>query len=214
MGSQQGKRVTDEQIFNLLRAGETERGDITALCDAHGVTVPSYCVWKVKYGKLTLDELRSARAIESRRAFSRHALVAVGLIVTLTAAGLSIDAWVSSPETVTESPHTTPARTALASAAPVANVVPIPPEPRVLEETRVEHEGYSVQLAAVPDVQEASGKLEQLTSAGYSAFMLPTLSGDLTLYRVRVGPFDSLEDAQDAVRRLKRDGYEGAWISK
>lgn len=224
------KRFTDEQIFAILRAAEGERDGTPALCEAQGVTVPMYCLWKVRYGKLTLDELRQARALESRRAFTRHALLAAGIIVTLTVA-LSITAWVSRSEAVTAAPSTTVVSRTVAPAAPVAsgehaNLTASTPQAAALPRNSVpaaalepptdagHSAGYSVQLAAVPDVREASEKLERLKSAGYTAYLLPMTSGDVTLYRVRVGPFDSLVDAHDAVRGLKRDGYEGAWISK
>jgi cell division septation protein DedD len=221
-----GKRFTDEQIFNLLRAAEGEPRNMTALCDASGVTVPTYCLWKARYGKLTLEELRSARAIESRRAFTRHALVAVGVGVVLTTLGFSISAWFSPSESAAASRVVTAARrdvappppvpaTSLtpAAAKPVADAAPNLPATAADVPAPVE-EGYSVQLAALPDVREASAKVEQLTSAGYTAYLHPITAADVTLYRVRIGPFDALRDAQDVVRRLKRDGYDGSWIAK
>ena len=210
-----GKRLTDEQIFDLLRAGEAEGGGTTALCEAYGVTVPTYCVWKARYGKLTLEELRRARTIESRRTLTRHVLMAVGTVAMLAILGLSIGAWVSPSEmTIVSGPAAAASReVAPAAISPSAGAAVAPPP--AAADPPPPTEGYSVQLAAVPDVQEASGRIEQLRAAGYSAaYLLPTTAGDLTLYRVRIGPFDSLRDAQDVVRRLKRDGYEGTWISK
>jgi hypothetical protein len=196
------------------------------LCEAYCVTVPTYCLWKARYGKLTLDELRRARAIESRRALTRHALVAVGVVIVLTTLGFSINAWFSPSESVAASRVATAARRDVAPSPPVPagsskpaaatlqadTVTNVPADAADLRP--LDKQGYSVQLAAVPDVREASAKVEQLTSAGYTAYLHPTTAGDVTLYRVRIGPFDALRDAQDVVRRLKRDGYDGSWIAK
>jgi cell division septation protein DedD len=224
-----GKRFTDEQVFSLLRAAEGEPGHMKALCEAYGVTVPAYCLWKARYGQLTLEELRSARAVESRRAFVRHGLVAAAIVVTLATVGLSINAWVAPAEPVTETRLATAAREKGTTPLPVSTASSIQPaaSPRTAAPAGVPiavpdlrppdteaYLGYSVQLAAVPDLREASGKVELLTSAGYAAYLLPTTTGDITLHRVRVGPFESLRDAQDVLRRLKRDGYEGGWIAK
>jgi cell division septation protein DedD len=220
------KRFTDEQIFDLLRAAEGEGVEKSALCEASGITVPTYCLWKARYGKLTLDDLRRARAIESKRAAARRVLVAGGIVVMLAAVGLSVNAWFLPSALVTQPRPATAARRERAPAVPVAPAAPTQsmesphasapagPVPAAGGQPSPGNAGYSVQLAAVPDMPEASEKVEQLASAGYAAYVLPTTAGDLTLYRVRIGPFESLGDAQDVVRRLRRDGYEGAWISK
>ena len=74
--------------------------------------------------------------------------------------------------------------------------------------------GYHVQVSAEPDVQLARETVERLVSAGYPAYVLPTTVGALELYRVRIGPFESGQDAQQILRRLERDGYEDPWIAK
>ena len=220
------QRFTDEQIFNLLRAAESEAGEKSALSEACGITVPTYCLWKARYGKLTLDQLRGVRAIESKRAAARRVLVAGGIVLMLAAVGLSVSAWFSPSALVAQPRVATAAGPEAAPAVPVTPVAPTQsmaspqahatasPPAAEGDHASPANEGYAVQLAAVPDVREASGKVEQLESAGYAAYLLPTTAGDLTLYRVRIGPFESLRDAQDAARRLKRDGHEGAWISK
>ena len=71
-----------------------------------------------------------------------------------------------------------------------------------------------MQVSAEPDVQLARETVERLVSAGYPAYVLPTMVGDLERYRVRIGPFESRQDAQQILRRLQHDGYEGPWIAK
>jgi len=74
--------------------------------------------------------------------------------------------------------------------------------------------GFAVQIAAVPDLQEARRAIAQLTAAGYTAFLLPTTAGQVSLYRVRVGPLKTRRLAEDIAERLQRDGYPTLWITK
>ena len=75
-------------------------------------------------------------------------------------------------------------------------------------------EKYFVQVAAVPDLQEAQFLLEQVSGARYPAYLIPTDINNVRLYRVRVGPFRSWHAAQEAARRLTRDGHGDPWITK
>jgi cell division septation protein DedD len=74
--------------------------------------------------------------------------------------------------------------------------------------------GFSVQIAAVPDLQEARRAIAQLTGAGYPAFLLPTTVGQVSLYRVRVGPLKTRRLAEDVAERLQHEGYPTPWITK
>ena len=74
--------------------------------------------------------------------------------------------------------------------------------------------GYSVQVAAVPDLEEARTLLEQLSRAGYPAYLSTTPTNQIRLYRVRVGPFKAGQTAQQIARRLEREGHHDPWITK
>jgi cell division septation protein DedD len=74
--------------------------------------------------------------------------------------------------------------------------------------------GYSVQVAAVPDLREARAVLEQLAEAGHHAYLTAKMVDNVELYRVRVGPFQSRSEAEEVVRRLGREGHRAAWITK
>ena len=73
---------------------------------------------------------------------------------------------------------------------------------------------YSVQVAAVPDLEEAQAVLEQLARARYRAYLIPTIINQVQLFRVRVGPLESREVAQETVRRLEREGHHAPWVTK
>jgi SPOR domain/Transposase len=72
--------------------------------------------------------------------------------------------------------------------------------------------GYSVQVAAVPTPEEARALLVELTRGGYPAYVTRTTVGGTLLYRVRVGPFESLDATKAIAQHLEQEGHRGAWI--
>jgi DedD protein len=73
---------------------------------------------------------------------------------------------------------------------------------------------YVVQVAAVPDLREARAVLDQLAEAGYHAYLTAAVIDQVELYRVRVGPLKSRNEAQDIARRLEREGHRAPWVTK
>ena len=62
-----GKRVTDEQITYAMR--QTEGGmPVADVCRQMGVSEASFYVWKRKYGKLGLTEIRELRQLRDENA--------------------------------------------------------------------------------------------------------------------------------------------------
>jgi putative transposase len=74
--------------------------------------------------------------------------------------------------------------------------------------------GYVVQVAAVPNLEEARAVLAQLADAGYPAHLTATIVDRVELYRVRVGPLKSRPAAEEVARRLEREGHRAPWITK
>jgi DedD protein len=66
-----------------------------------------------------------------------------------------------------------------------------------------------VQLAAFSDDKGANALARKLKRAGYSAYTEPLKTSKGTLWRVRVGPYATHEDAVAARDRLKREGHSG-----
>ena len=212
-----GRHFTDEQIFAVLRAGEGDDVSATDLCAAHGITLPLYCVWKRKYGALTLDELRGVRRKESKRSRTVGALVAAAAVAGTVAAGLLVlpggsavpsaaadEARVRRPAAPVRPSSSPSASTAAAeaAAAAVGGAYDLPSD----------DDGFVVQIAAMPDLDEARTVVDQLAAAGYPAYLLSTAVENLELFRVRVGPFPTRQQAAATVRELAREGYEGAWL--
>lgn len=111
-----------------------------------------------------------------------------------------------------ESPRTTPpaetAKTAAASPpTPAAkDVAPLPPEPI--------GDGFAIQVAALKGRDEAEGVVVRLKQKGYSAYLLPPLAGQPSVFRVRVGKFKGRAEAEQIATRLEREEQFKPWITR
>ena len=74
--------------------------------------------------------------------------------------------------------------------------------------------GYSVQVAAVPNLEEARTLSDQLNRAGYSVYLTTATVKQVRFHRVRVGPFQTWQAAQQVAQRLETQGYKAPWITK
>jgi len=105
-----------------------------------------------------------------------------------------------------------PAATAAPAAAPVTAPAPsvdaAAPAP-VEANTDAPKEGFSVQLAAFADDKGANSLANKLKRAAYPAYTEPLTTSRGTLWRVRVGPFASRDEAIVVRDKLKGEGYSG-----
>ena len=223
-------QVSDDEIFEILNAG-SDGGTAADLCAAKGVTVPMYCVWKAKYRHLSLEELRTARRRELWRGRCQlggllaAAVLATGGLVaglawaaygTITAAADSPAAVVSVPATESARHQPAPAAPAQPSAAraPAQEAAPVDDRSRTLAPSPIAEPGYKIQVAAAETLQEGRAIVDQLTAAGYPAYLARATVSNAEVIRVRVGPFDTLSSAEEAASRLRRNGFNGAWIAR
>jgi cell division septation protein DedD len=91
---------------------------------------------------------------------------------------------------------------------------PTPMEQRPTSNNDFAVEGYSVQVSATPDLQQARTALEKLTAASHPAHITTKTIDGVEMYRVRVGPFGSRDAAVQMADRLTRDGYGSPWITR
>ena len=71
-----------------------------------------------------------------------------------------------------------------------------------------------MQVSATRDPRTADGVLRRLKAKGYDAFVLKVRRRGETFYRVRVGHYVSLEEAQQVVSRLRREpGVPEAFVA-
>ena len=72
--------------------------------------------------------------------------------------------------------------------------------------------GFRVQIVSVSSRSEADAEAARLSRRGFSVRVEPGTGPKGTIYRVRVGPFASREEAERASQRLAAEGRRGAWI--
>jgi cell division septation protein DedD len=109
------------------------------------------------------------------------------------------------PAPVTSSPRAAPSASAPAPAPVAAAQASDPSGP-----------GFAVQVAAYRDRREADSLAKQLTGKGYPAFVMDPVKGTSTaLFRVRVGKYKTLKDAEAVESRLQTaEQFTNAWIAR
>jgi len=116
------------------------------------------------------------------------------------------DATSSNPAAGSQAPALTPgAATTPASgtSSPGTSASPAnPPDPMGVVPTA----GYFVQVAAVSKQDDAEALVDALKKKTYPAFVASSASTD-KLFRVQVGPFADIKDAEATRSRLINDGY-------
>jgi cell division septation protein DedD len=75
-------------------------------------------------------------------------------------------------------------------------------------------QAWTVQVTALRKRAEADAVAQRLVTRGYKAFVLDPQPGSTVLYRVRVGPFAQLADAEQTVKRLSSEEQFKPWISR
>lgn len=73
--------------------------------------------------------------------------------------------------------------------------------------------GYAVQVAAVNDRGEADAIVKRLSGKGYAAYV-ETPKGGTSVYRVRVGTFETRSAAQSVADKLTREERFKPWVTR
>jgi cell division septation protein DedD len=106
-------------------------------------------------------------------------------------------------------PQLTPAADAKTETAAVpANTTPAQTPPATASDptTTLPTAGYFVQVAAVSKQEDADSLVDALKKKQYPAFVADPVTTD-KLFRVQVGPFSDIKDAEAMRARLIADGY-------
>ena len=225
-------RFTDEEILTVVRAGESGM-KLTDLCQATGITVNTYYEWKARYGGLTPQAIAQQR-LRAHTRQRRLAMLACAVgVAAVGVGGLMItrqsDAASFVPPVIPHPPARGRCNTDCRTRTPSASgaVAERHGDIRaggVCGDTRrrcerrwpdvIAERAYSVQVAAVPDLQLARVALEKLVAAGYPAHMTTKTVNRVEMYRVRVGPLQTRDAADRTAARLARDGYASPWVTR
>jgi DedD protein len=108
----------------------------------------------------------------------------------------------STPGATTNSPGASPGTSSGTSSGTSATQTPNPPDPMAA----LPITAYFVQVAAVSKQDDAEALVDALKKKTYPAFVATNTSTD-KLFRVQVGPFTDIKDAEAMRGRLINDGY-------
>jgi len=113
----------------------------------------------------------------------------------------------ANPELTPAADSKTDMAAAPAAAPTNANATPtLPPASTPDSTTTLPTGGYFVQVAAVSKQEDADSLVDALKKKQYPAFVAAQVSSD-KLFRVQVGPFQEMKDAEAMRTRLIGDGY-------
>jgi DedD protein len=102
---------------------------------------------------------------------------------------------------------TTPADSKTDTGASPANTTSQAPASNGVDPaTTLPSSSYFVQVAAVSKQEDADALVDALKKKEYSAFVAPVTAVD-KLFRVQVGPFSDIKDAESMRSKLVADGY-------
>jgi cell division septation protein DedD len=116
---------------------------------------------------------------------------------------------------VEEAPPATPPVASDAKREEPRAASPAPaPAPAAASTATAAGSGFLVQVTALRQRDEAQALAKRLSQKGYQAFVLDPQKGTTPLYRVRVGPYAQRSEAEQAVKRLAKEGKFKPWVSR
>ena len=95
-----------------------------------------------------------------------------------------------------------------AAPAPPPAATPVPPPAAAAPAP----EKFAVQVAALSSAAAAKELAARLKKGGFGAYVEAVSTADNTLHRVRVGPFDSREEAQRTAEKVKAAGHKATVV--
>lgn len=98
-----------------------------------------------------------------------------------------------------------------AKAEPAPPAKPTPTEPAVAA-SRGPAPGWYVQIGSFADAGNANTIIDLLKKLGYNGASTDVVSGNASLHRVRLGPFQSEAAARQVQARVTHQGYPGAIV--
>jgi septal ring-binding cell division protein DamX len=72
---------------------------------------------------------------------------------------------------------------------------------------------YTVQVMATSSKPKAEEQLSRLKSKGYTPFMDESRTGDISVFKVRVGRFADTQDAKEMAQKIKTDLKVETWVA-
>jgi DedD protein len=106
----------------------------------------------------------------------------------------------------------------VAAATPAPSPSPTPARPRTPGNTpaepRVATGQLVIQVFSTADVDQAESVRGRLVKGGHKAYLSPVQVGGRTMYRVRIGPFDSRDQAQKVAEQVRKGYKLDTWVTE
>ena len=77
-----------------------------------------------------------------------------------------------------------------------------------------DYSGYGVQISASHYLDDAKQIMNEFANAGYSAFVVSSEIRGSTVYQVRLGPYETREEANTIKNRIKRRFKRSKYVRK
>ncbi|HIO93683.1 MAG TPA: SPOR domain-containing protein [Leucothrix mucor] len=77
-----------------------------------------------------------------------------------------------------------------------------------------DYSGYGVQISASHYLDDAKKVMNKFADAGYSAFVVSSQIRGSTIYQVRLGPYETREEANTIKNRIKRRFKRSSYVRK
>lgn len=109
----------------------------------------------------------------------------------------------------------TAAATPAPPASPIPSPSPTPARPRSTPaEPRMGAGQLVIQVFSTADVDQAESVRGRLVKGGHKAYLSPVQVGGRTMYRVRIGPFDSRDQAQKVAEQVRKGYKLDTWVTE
>jgi cell division septation protein DedD len=72
-------------------------------------------------------------------------------------------------------------------------------------------EEYAIEIYSTPEIEEANYWVNQLQLKGINAYIKPFRVRNVNYYKIRIGPFRSIEETKQVARSL---GFKNFWIDR
>jgi len=102
----------------------------------------------------------------------------------------------------------------IAQTTPAATPTPTRPAATVTPEPRVAAGQMVIQVFSSPELDQAEKVRDRLIGGGHKAFLSPVQVSGRTMYRVRIGPFDSRSAAQKVAEQVRKDYKLDTWVTE
>jgi cell division septation protein DedD len=115
---------------------------------------------------------------------------------------------VPSAAATTTAATTTPKTPSAAATTPAAAARPAPPASAPASKA-----AFVVQLAALNSRGEADAMVKRLAARGYEAYVQAPATGSPSVFRVRVGNYQTRREAESVAARIEKEGQFKPWVA-